>query len=99
MPTIGEVISFVAAPVGGAAGALATGPAAAPPRGRRGTAIDLRHGWGRENGLFARAFLQLQLKPSFSISKTDKSFFFIRSMMALMSLSSKGASFPALVRR
>jgi len=37
-------------------------------------------------------FWSFSRKPSFSISKTDKSFFFIRSMMALMSLSSKVAA-------
>jgi hypothetical protein len=34
-------------------------------------------------------FWSFSRKPSFSISKTDKSFFFIKSMTALMSFSSK----------
>src|SRR3984893_6428573 len=36
-------------------------------------------------------FCNLRRKPSFSISKTERSFFRIKSMMALMSLSSTAA--------
>ncbi len=54
------MISFVAAPVGGAAGALVTGPASAAVPAAAGTAIICGTDWGREKGLFARPFLQLQ---------------------------------------
>src|SRR5438270_9199661 len=38
-------------------------------------------------------FCSFRRKPSFSISKTERSFFFIKSMMALMSLRSTAVPF------
>ena len=59
--------------------------------GRRSSAAEA----GAEKTVCSPApFCSFSWKPSFSISKTERSFFLIRSMMALMSFSSKGASFP-----
>src|SRR5262249_1273818 len=43
-------------------------------------------------------FWSLRRKPSFSISNTERSFFFIRSMIALMSFSSKRVVLSVVLR-
>ena len=45
-----------------------------------------------KDGLFPRAFLQLEFEAILLHLEDRKSFFFIKSMMALMSLSSKASS-------
>src|SRR5207245_6728860 len=74
VPTIGETISLVDAL---SAEAVAPGAlAAADP------VVDVTIGSS------PKPFCSLRRKPFFSISKTERSFFFIKSMMALMSLRS-----------
>jgi hypothetical protein len=86
VPTIGETMSLsalVVEAVSAAAGAGVVVPEAGTAGA--GAAADAEV----KTVCSPAPFCNFNRKPSFSISKTDKSFFFIKSMMALMSLSSK----------
>ena len=80
----GEAAAYAASEVG------ATGSAADTPAGRA-TGVDAAMmGWK------SLPLLRVILKPSFSILNTERSFFLIRAMSSLISLSSKAMSWLRL---